>query len=255
MSGSASAISIGTSGSRISEFDAIVNVMNSYTEGVRTGSSALIKPAFHEGCTFYGHYDGTLLAGRYRCSSTGLTPTGLPQHPVPGHKCGRPRHHRVGKHGGRKHDGQTRRRLRSHAVRPLPTYQSGRELAHIPKVISLAHEGLGQRAVAEQRRRTLRDRVTFCINTVALYTLSNRGFDLFRRVTDFDLILQHPSIGRQILVIHSVVVVPKARSYQCFPAMQERFFDRNDDSSLAECARLLPSRKAPRDRKSPWLYH
>jgi len=63
MSGSASAISIATSSSRISEFDAIVNVMNSYTEGVRTGSSALIKPAFHEGCTFYGHYDGTLLAG------------------------------------------------------------------------------------------------------------------------------------------------------------------------------------------------
>jgi putative lumazine-binding protein len=63
MSGSASATSAGTIGSRISEYDAIVTVMNRYNEGVRTGSSAAMKPAFHEGCTFYGHYNGTLLAG------------------------------------------------------------------------------------------------------------------------------------------------------------------------------------------------
>jgi len=38
--------------------------MDRYTEGVRTGSSAVLKPAFHEGCTFYGYYyDGSLLAG------------------------------------------------------------------------------------------------------------------------------------------------------------------------------------------------
>jgi hypothetical protein len=63
MSGSASAISAGTIGSRISEYDAIVTVVDRYNEGVRTGSSAVMKPAFHEGCTFYGHYNGTLLAG------------------------------------------------------------------------------------------------------------------------------------------------------------------------------------------------
>jgi len=63
MSGSASATGAGTIGSRISEYDAIVTVMDRYNEGIRTGSSAVMKPAFHEGCTFYGHYNGTLLAG------------------------------------------------------------------------------------------------------------------------------------------------------------------------------------------------
>lgn len=63
MSSSVTAISPGTIGSRIAEYDAIVTVMERYNEGVRTGSSAVMKPAFHEGCTFYGHYNGTLLAG------------------------------------------------------------------------------------------------------------------------------------------------------------------------------------------------
>jgi hypothetical protein len=52
----------GTS-SQIQEYDAIVDVMNRYSEGVRTGSSSVMKPVFHQGCTFYGYYQGSLLAG------------------------------------------------------------------------------------------------------------------------------------------------------------------------------------------------
>ena len=64
MSSSASAIGTGIARSYIGEYDLIVRVMDLYTEGVRTGSSAVMKPAFHEGCTFYGYYyDGSLLAG------------------------------------------------------------------------------------------------------------------------------------------------------------------------------------------------
>ena len=47
----------------ISDYDAIVDAMNRYSEGVRTGSSSVMKPVFHQGCTFYGYYQGNLLAG------------------------------------------------------------------------------------------------------------------------------------------------------------------------------------------------
>lgn len=47
----------------IRDYDAIVDVMNRYNEGVRTGSSSVMKPVFHQGCTFYGYYQGNLLAG------------------------------------------------------------------------------------------------------------------------------------------------------------------------------------------------
>ena len=63
MSSSASSVSTETAPSYISEHDAIVEVMNRYNEGVRTGSSSVMKSAFHEGCTFYGYYNGNLLAG------------------------------------------------------------------------------------------------------------------------------------------------------------------------------------------------
>ena len=49
--------------SKIADFDAIQIVMNLYTEGVRTGSSAAMKPAFHDAATFFGYYQGQLLAG------------------------------------------------------------------------------------------------------------------------------------------------------------------------------------------------
>ena len=49
--------------SKIADFDAITIVMNLYTQGVRTGSSAAMKPAFHDAATFFGYYQGQLLAG------------------------------------------------------------------------------------------------------------------------------------------------------------------------------------------------
>jgi hypothetical protein len=52
-----------TASSYIVDYDAVLEVMNRYNEGVRTGHSAAMKPAFHENCTFYGYFDGKLLAG------------------------------------------------------------------------------------------------------------------------------------------------------------------------------------------------
>ena len=49
--------------SYISDYDAIVETMNRYNEGVRTGASTLMKRSFHDKCTFYGYFDGQLLAG------------------------------------------------------------------------------------------------------------------------------------------------------------------------------------------------
>ncbi|MFL6449347.1 MAG: nuclear transport factor 2 family protein [Bryobacteraceae bacterium] len=50
-------------GSYVSEYDEIVRVLELYNEGVRRGSSALMKSAFHESATFFGYYEGKLLAG------------------------------------------------------------------------------------------------------------------------------------------------------------------------------------------------
>ena len=50
-------------GTYVRDYDAIVEAMNRYTESVRTGNSAAMKPSFHESCTFYGYFDGQLLAG------------------------------------------------------------------------------------------------------------------------------------------------------------------------------------------------
>lgn len=52
-----------TAGTYVRDYDAIVEAMNRYSEGVRTGKSTAMKPSFHERCTFYGHLDGQLLAG------------------------------------------------------------------------------------------------------------------------------------------------------------------------------------------------
>jgi len=63
MNAPAKAASNSETRSYIAEYDAITQVMNLYNEGVRTGSSAAMKPGFHEGATFYGFYRGQLLAG------------------------------------------------------------------------------------------------------------------------------------------------------------------------------------------------
>ena len=49
--------------SYVSDYDAIVEAMNRYNDGVRTGASAVMKSSFHDKCTFYGYFDGQLLAG------------------------------------------------------------------------------------------------------------------------------------------------------------------------------------------------
>ena len=49
--------------SYVSDYDAIVETMNRYSDGVRIGASAGMKPSFHDRCTFYGYFDGQLLAG------------------------------------------------------------------------------------------------------------------------------------------------------------------------------------------------
>ncbi len=51
------------SDSYVSDYDAIVETMNRYNDGCRTGVSASMKPSFHDKCTFYGYFDGQLLAG------------------------------------------------------------------------------------------------------------------------------------------------------------------------------------------------
>ena len=63
MSTSAIAVRATASQSDVQDYDAIVEVMNRYNEGVRTGSSAMMKPAFHEAATLFGYIEGKLLAG------------------------------------------------------------------------------------------------------------------------------------------------------------------------------------------------
>ena len=63
MNTSATAVRTATTASYIQDYDAITELMNLYNEGVRIGSSAVMKPGFHQAATFYGYYDGTLLAG------------------------------------------------------------------------------------------------------------------------------------------------------------------------------------------------
>ena len=49
--------------SYIADCDAIAACIHQYTNGLRAGNSALAKPAFHEACTFFGYFQGQLLAG------------------------------------------------------------------------------------------------------------------------------------------------------------------------------------------------
>jgi hypothetical protein len=62
---STSAIAVRATGgqSDVQDYDAIVEVMNRYNEGVRTGSGAMVKTAFHEAATVFGYIEGKLLAG------------------------------------------------------------------------------------------------------------------------------------------------------------------------------------------------
>jgi len=74
--------------SKIADFDAITIVMNLYTQGVRTGSSAAMKPAFHDAATFFGYYQGQLLAGPIQILFDWSTAMDLP-------KASRPASHQL----------------------------------------------------------------------------------------------------------------------------------------------------------------
>jgi hypothetical protein len=62
MSSSAFAAPGTSAGSYISDHDAILAVMDRYNDAVRTGNSVVMKPVFHENATFFGYYEGKLLA-------------------------------------------------------------------------------------------------------------------------------------------------------------------------------------------------
>lgn len=47
----------------LGEYDAILRTMQCYVDGGRQGSSALMRPAFHEGASFIGYVGGELLTG------------------------------------------------------------------------------------------------------------------------------------------------------------------------------------------------
>ena len=47
----------------VQEVNAITNVINQYIEGARTGKSAAMKPAFHEGATIYGYVGPDMFGG------------------------------------------------------------------------------------------------------------------------------------------------------------------------------------------------
>ncbi len=47
----------------INDHDAIAAVIGRYCDGLRAGNSALAKPVFHDACTFFGYFNGQLLAG------------------------------------------------------------------------------------------------------------------------------------------------------------------------------------------------
>lgn len=47
----------------LSEYDAVIRAMQAYIDGVLEGRSDRMKPSFHPAASFFGHYNGTVLAG------------------------------------------------------------------------------------------------------------------------------------------------------------------------------------------------
>jgi hypothetical protein len=48
---------------KLSDYEAVTGAMQSYIDGVLAGRSELMRPSFHPAASFFGHYDGTMLAG------------------------------------------------------------------------------------------------------------------------------------------------------------------------------------------------
>src|SRR4051812_29216091 len=47
----------------LTEYEAVKTAMQGYIDGVLDGRSDTMRPSFHPAASFFGHYDGTLLAG------------------------------------------------------------------------------------------------------------------------------------------------------------------------------------------------
>jgi hypothetical protein len=47
----------------VSQYDAIIETMKGYLDGVREGKSDLMRPVFHQAATFFGHYPGGVMNG------------------------------------------------------------------------------------------------------------------------------------------------------------------------------------------------
>jgi len=49
--------------SRLTDYEGVIGAMQGYIDGVLAGRSDLMRPNFHPAASFFGHYDGTMLAG------------------------------------------------------------------------------------------------------------------------------------------------------------------------------------------------
>ena len=47
----------------VNQYDAIIETMKGYLDGVREGKSELMRPVFHQAATFFGHYPGGVMNG------------------------------------------------------------------------------------------------------------------------------------------------------------------------------------------------
>lgn len=47
----------------VSDYEAIIDVVNKYVEGCKTGDSAIMKPAFTDNALMYGYLNGQLFDG------------------------------------------------------------------------------------------------------------------------------------------------------------------------------------------------
>jgi hypothetical protein len=52
-----------TSAQSLTDYEGVQKAMQAYIDGVVQGRSEMMKPSFHPAASFFGHYDGTLLAG------------------------------------------------------------------------------------------------------------------------------------------------------------------------------------------------
>jgi hypothetical protein len=52
-----------TSTTSLTEYAAVTKAMQGYIDGVMEGRSDRMRPSFHPAASFFGHYNGTVLAG------------------------------------------------------------------------------------------------------------------------------------------------------------------------------------------------